>query len=90
MAFPVTKAELQILDHEPQVPRNIVIYVIVLRIANEVFRLAAEGKSRYSCDVKTDEVLLIMEHLMKMFPDSSITIEGNVLEGFSNMTISWL
>ena len=90
MAFPISKAELWTLEDESRVPTNIVIDIIVHRIANEVFKLAAEGKSRYSCDVKTEDVLLIMERLMKMFPDSSITIQGNVFKDFSNMQISWL
>ena len=78
------------MDDEKKVPRCLVISVIVHRIANEVFILAAQGRSRYSCDVKTEDVLPMMELLMKMFPDSSITIQGNVLKGFSNMEISWL
>jgi hypothetical protein len=90
MAFPISKAELWTLEDDSRVPTNIVIDIIVHRIANEVFKLAAEGKSRYSCDVKTEDVLLIMERLMKMFPDSSITIQGNVFKNFSNMEISWL
>jgi len=90
MAFPISKAELWTLEDESRVPTNIVIDIIVHRIANEVFKLAAEGKSRYSCDVKTEDVLLMMERLMKMFPDSSITIQGNVFKNFSNMEISWL
>jgi hypothetical protein len=90
MAFPISKAELRRLENEPQVPKHVVISVIILRIANEVFKLAAEGKSRYSCDIKTEDVIPMMEQLLKMFPDSSITIEGNVSEGFSNLEISWL
>ena len=90
MAFPISKAELWTLEDDSRVPTNIVIDIIVHRIANEVFKLAAEGKSRYSCDVKTEDVLLMMERLMKMFPDSSITIQGNVFKNFSNMEISWL
>jgi len=90
MAFPISKAELWTLEDESRVPTNIVIDIIVHRIANEVFKLAAEGKSRYSCDVKTEDVLPMMERLLKMFPDSSITIQGNVFKDFSNMEISWL
>jgi hypothetical protein len=90
MAFPISKAELWTLEDESRVPTNIVIDIIVHRIANEVFKLAAEGKSRYSCDVKTEDVLQMMERLLKMFPDSSITIQGNVFKNFSNMEISWL
>jgi len=90
MAFPISKAELRRLSGETQVPRHTIISVIILRIGNEVIKLAAEGKSRYSCDVKTEDVIPMMEQLLKMFPDSSITIEGNVMEGFSNLEISWL
>jgi hypothetical protein len=90
MAFPISRAELRTLEDESRVPTNIVIDIIVHRIANEVFKLAAEGKSRYSCDVKTEDVLQMMERLLKMFPDSSITIQGNVFKDFSNMEISWL
>jgi hypothetical protein len=90
MAFPIAKAELQMLDHEPQVPKTVVIYVIVMRIANEVFKLASEGKTHYSCDVKTEDVIPMMEQLMKMFPDSLFTIQGNVFKGYANMEISWL
>jgi hypothetical protein len=90
MAFPISKAELQMLDHEPQVSRTIVIYVIVMRIANEVFKLASEGNTHYSCDVKTEHVIPMMEQLIKMFPDSLFTIQGNVSKGYANMEISWL
>jgi hypothetical protein len=90
MAFPITKAGLWTLENETGVPANIVIDTIVHRIANEVFILAAEGKLCYSCDVKTEDVLPMMERLLKMFPDSSITIQGNVFKDFSNMEISWL
>lgn len=90
MAFPISKAELWTLEDESRVPTNIVIDIIVHRIANEVFKLAAEGKSRYSCDVKTEDVLQMMERLLKMFPDCSFTIQGNVFKDFSNMEISWL
>jgi hypothetical protein len=90
MAFPISRSDLCKLADEPNVARSVVISIVVLRIANEVFKLAAEGKTRYSCDVKTDEVLQMLDQLLKMFPDASITIQGNVHEGFSNMEISWL
>jgi len=78
------------LEDESCVPANIIIDIIAYRIVNEVFKHAAEGKSRYSCDIKTEDVIPMMEQLLKMFPDTSITIEGNVMEGFSNLEISWL
>lgn len=71
-------------------PTNIVIDIIVHRIANEVFMLAGEGKTRYSCDVKTEDVLPMMERFLKMFPDCSFIIQGNVFKNFSNISISWL
>ena len=90
MAFPVSKAELRNMDDEKKVPRCLTISVIVHRIANEVFRLASEGNSRYSCDVKTEDVIPMTERLLTMFPDCVIAIEGNVMNGWSNINISWL
>ena len=89
MAFPITKADLWALENETGVPTNVVIDIIVHRIANEVFILAAEGKSRYSCDVKTEDALQMTGRLMKMFPDCSYTIQGNVFKDFSNLEINW-
>ena len=90
MLFPISKAELHNMKDETKVPKCLNISVFVHRIANEVIVLAAEGKSTYSCDVKTEYVIPMMELLMQMFPDCVIAIEGNVMNGWSNMTISWL
>lgn len=89
MAFPITRADLCKLQDESCVPTNIIIDIIVHRIANEVFKHAAEGKSRYSCDVNTEDALQMTGRLMKMFPDCSYTIQGNVSKDLSNLEINW-
>jgi hypothetical protein len=90
MAFPMTRAGLAMMTNQSCVPKNVVIDVIVHRIANEVFKSAAQEKTNYSCDINTEDVAQMMERLLKMFPDCSFTIQGNVSEGLSNMEIRWL
>ena len=85
----MSKKGLQMLEDESCVPTNIIMDIIVYRIVNEVFKHAAEGKSRYSCDVKTEDVLRMTGRLMKMFPDCSYTIQGNVSKDLSNLEINW-
>jgi hypothetical protein len=90
MTFPILKAQLWALDDESRVPTDTVVDIIVHRIANEVFKLAGEGKSRYNCHVKIEHVVPMMERLLKMFPDCSFAIQGNVCKNLSNMEIVWL
>jgi len=86
----MTKAGLQMLENESCVPTNIIMDIIVHRIANEIFKLAAEGVfSRYICDVNTEDALQMTGRLMKMFPDCSYTIQGNVSKDLSSLEINW-
>ena len=85
--MPVTSAVLRLMGDESRVSKELVTKVIAHRIINEIFRCAADDKEVYRCSVDTVRLLLIIEKILKMFPDMKISFSKiNLTELFLNKT----
>ena len=89
MDFPVYRDMLNAMDDEKNVPGKFVRGVVLHRIIGEVFKRAADGNSRYSCDIANDDAIPFVTRLLELFPDCEISIQGNVQPGWASLTISW-
>jgi hypothetical protein len=91
MEFPISKKQLNELENEDKVSKDFVNKIVVHRIATEVFNLAAEGKYRYACTIKTSDAINFVELLFEMFPDSKIEIQReDTLSEDTTLVINWL
>ena len=91
MEFPVSRKQLiSMAGDEAAVPRDFVRGVVLHRIIGEVFKLAAEGRHRYSCDILDKDVIPFITRLVTLFPDCTIAVKGQVMPGWSDLTIEWL
>ena len=87
--FPITRDQLFMLNDEANVSPSLVQDIVIHRIANEIFANASNGKTRYSCDIVSNDTVPFVERLLKMFPDCTIEITGNVSPNWSNLTVRW-
>ena len=88
--FPITKSQLQHLEMgDEHTPQELVQDIVVLRIASEIFTNAAKGGLRYSCDIETKDTIGFVSRLIKMFPDCSIEVHGEVSKNWSCLSIKW-
>jgi hypothetical protein len=91
MAFPVSRKQLNDLENEENVPKDVENKIVIHRIATEVFNLAAEGRHRYACIIKTRDAIKFVELLFEMFPDSKIEIQrSDMFPDETTLAINWL
>ena len=86
--MPVSSGVLRLMSDESQVSKGLVTKVIAHRIINEIFRCAADGKQSYRCSVDTVRLLLIIEKILKMFPDMEITF-SKISHTESDLVCMW-
>jgi hypothetical protein len=87
--FPLSSTQLQSLADEDSCSKELVQDIVVHRIANEIFANAAKGETRYSCDIVDCDIAPFIVRLFKMFPDCTIEVTGNVMPGWSGLTVKW-
>jgi hypothetical protein len=91
MEFPVSKKQLNELENEENVPQELVNKIILHRIATEVFNLAAQGRHRYACMIKTNNAIQFVKCLFDMFPDCKIEIQrDDMFSEETTLVINWL